>query len=269
MKTFFFLILSAIILSLASCSEDDCSVNNTEYPEMLDKAVSSVYSELNILNGINSLGANSIASTDLTGESVYPILENILETHKMIDESLFIDADGVMQFVKPDKYKVVEGTDISEQAHVIKLHQTKQPVMSALFPAVEGFMAIDFAYPIIQNTELVGSLSFLFEPNFMFGHILEPLLANSDNEIFIAQSDGTVIYDQDIEEIGKNITSDPSYMQYPGLVDTGKKIIQTKEGYTTYSYLKAETNEKISKKAYWKTIEFFGAEWRVVIAIPN
>lgn len=236
---------------------------------MLDQAVSSVYNQMNIFNGINSLAANSIAATNLSQESIYPILESMLKTNSMIDEAAFIDMNGIMKYIKPDKYKEIEGSDISEQAHVIKLHETEQPVMSDLFLAVEGFYGLDFAYPIIQNNSMVGSLSQLFIPHYVFGLILEPIFDGTNNEIFIAQKDGVVIYDQDSEEIGKNITSDPAYMAYPGLIEAGQKIVQTKEGNVKYSYLKAETNEKIFKKAYWKTVEFFGAEWRVVVAVPN
>jgi branched-chain amino acid transport system substrate-binding protein len=261
-------LFALLFLLISSCS-DDCSVNTTEYPDILDEAVSKVYSQMNIFNGINSLAANSIAATDLSGESIYPILENMQKSESMIDESSFIDINGTMKFIKPDKYKHIEGSDISGQAHVMKLHETLQPVMSVLFLAVEGFYGIDFAYPIFQNGELIGSLSQLFKPHFVFQSILEPLYNGTDNEIFIAQKDGIVIFDQDEEEIGKNITSDPSYTPYPGLIDTGKKIIQAKEGNAEYSYLKAGTDQKIFKKAYWKTVEFFGAEWRVVVAVPN
>jgi hypothetical protein len=269
MKTCCLICLSFIIFVFTSCSDSGCPVNKSEYPEMLDNAVSAVYSEMNILNGVNSLAANSIASTDLNAESVYSILDNMLKANQMIDEASFIDINGIMKYIKPDKYKEIEGSDISGQAHVIKLHQTKEPVMSALFMAVEGFHGIDFAYPILKDDELVGSLSQLFKPHFVFGQILAPLLSGSENEIFIAQNDGVVVFDQDIDEIGKNITNDPSYSQYPGLIEAGKKIVLSKEGFTEYSYLKAETNQKISKKAYWKTVEFYGAEWRVVVAIPN
>jgi hypothetical protein len=254
-----------IFLFSASCS-DDCSVNTTEYPETLDEAVSKVYSQMNIFNGINSLAANSIAATDLSAEKIYLILENMQKSDSMIDESSFIDINGIMKYIKPDKYKHIEGSDISGQAHIIELHETHQPVMSDLFLAVEGFYGLDFAYPIFQNNELIGSLSQLFKPHFVFQTILQPIYEGTNHEIFIAQKDGIVIFDQDVEEIGKNITSDPSYTPYPGLVEAGKKIIQAKEGNVEYSYLKAGTNQKIFKKAYWKTVEFFGAEWRVVVA---
>jgi len=257
-----------LMLMLVSCSEE-CSVNTTEYPETLNKAVSSVYSQLNIFNGINSLAANSIAATDLSGESIYPILDNMQKSDQMIDESSFIDLNGIMKYIKPDKYKYIEGSDISVQAHVLLLHETQQPVMSALFLAVEGFYGLDFAYPIFQNNELVGSLSQLFKPYSVFESILKPLYEGTEDEIYIVQKDGIVIFDQDIEEVGRNIISDPAYTPYPGLIEAGKKIILTKEGNAEYSYLKANTNQKIFKKAYWKTVEFFSAEWKIVVAVPN
>lgn len=269
MKTSLTIILTSLVLLFLSCSNSGCPVKESEYPDILDNAVSKIYQELNILNGINSLGANMIAFTDLSSEEIYPILSDIINTDSRIEEAAFVDKNGILKYIKPDEYQSSEGSDISYSQNVKDLHETQQPIMSELFMAVEGFQSLSFAYPILQNDELVGSLSFLLKPHDFFGKIVEPLLAGSETEIFIVQSDGIVIYDKDYEELGKNITSDPSYQQYPGLVEVGENIVQSSEGIAEYSYKKADSDQDIVKTAYWKTIVFFGAEWRVVAAIPK
>lgn len=258
-----------IFIAFISCSDSDCPVNSTDYPRLLDDAISSINQELNSLNGESSLGANMIGFTDLSAGEIYPILSDIVKADSRIVEAAFIDKTGILKYIKPDEYKDSEGADISDQEHVMKLHSTLQPVMSDLFMAVEGFRSLDFAYPIMKDDELAGSLSLLIKPYDFLGNIAEPLISGTDSEIFIAQSDGIVIYDQDEEEIGKNLATDPSYQQYPGLVEVGEKIIQNNEGTAEYSYKKAGSDTDIKKIAYWKTLEFFGAKWRVVVAVPR
>lgn len=269
MKTSLIIIVTSLVLLLFSCSESDCPVKESEYPDILDNAVSNIYQELNIINGINSLGANMIAFTDLSSEEIYPILSDIINTYSRIEEAAFVDKNGILKYIKPDEYQSLEGSDVSYAQNVKDLHETLQPIMSQLFMSVEGFQSLSFGYPILQNDELVGSLSFLLKPHEFFDEIVEPLLEGSETEIFIAQSDGIVIYDQDEEEIGKNLATDPSYQQYPGLVEVGEKIIQNNEGTADYSFKKAGTDKDINKIAYWKSVYFFGAEWRVVVAEPR
>ncbi len=80
------------------------------------------------------------------------------------------------------------------------------------------------------------------------------------------QSDGMIIYDQDKEEIGKMLFSDPLYASHETLLALGKQIASVPSGEGTYIFLAPELTEKVIKKAVWRTVRLHGQEWRVVLA---
>ena len=81
--------------------------------------------------------------------------------------------------------------------------------------------------------------------------------------------DAIVVYDQDEAEIGKNVITDPGYQQFTSLIEAAHKIADNPEGETEYSYYQTATEQTITKKTYWRTIEHYGTQWRLVIAIPK
>ena len=262
-----------IIISLfaISCNEENCNCNNNEthFPDLLLEVESNIYADLNTINGILSLGAYRIATSDLSEESIRKELSNQVSAKVLITESSFIDADGILKYIEPEEYQEYEGSDISTQTHFIKLHETLQPVLSDLFIAVQGFYAFDIAYPIVKDNKFLGAVNFLLKPSDYLGSIIIPMLQGRKEEIWIMSLDAIVVYDQDEAEIGKNVITDPGYQQFTSLIEAAHKIADNLEGETEYSYYQTATEQTITKKTYWRTIEYYGTQWRLVIAIPK
>jgi hypothetical protein len=86
-----------------------------------------------------------------------------------------------------------------------------------------------------------------------------------DYELWIMQTDGMIIFDQDQDEIGKILFSDPMYAKYESLLALGKKISANTQGEGSYVYLATDTDEKMVKNVMWQTLKFYECEWRVVL----
>ena len=60
--------------------------------------------------------------------------------------------------LEPQIYHSYEGADIAKQEQVVRLHQTKLPVMSLNMPMVQGSDAVDLEWPIMgEGKAMKGS----------------------------------------------------------------------------------------------------------------
>ena len=207
------------------------------------------------------------ANTDWTSaKEIRKLLVNILKNNRDIVESNFITLGGILRYIEPADYRNFENADISMQDHVIALRQHPQAEFSSGFMAVEGFLAVDLAYPVYDKYgKLFGSVSVLVRPELLIKPLLKKCNIPEDYELWIMQTDGMIIYDGDPNEIGKMLFSDPAYAKYESLLALGKKIVAKPEGEGSYVYLAPDSDEKAIKEAIWKTIKIHDREWRVVL----
>ena len=185
----------------------------------------------------------------------------------MIVEASFVDLAGRIQFIEPREYKNYEGEDISSQDHVAQLRKYKKPVFSGGFESVEGFTAVSIAYPVFEGkSKLKGSISLLLNPVFMVEAILKDINIPASHELCIMEPGGLLIYDQDNEEIGKNLFTDPIFKDYESLLKLGKSMASEESGEGDYVFQSAGHKDKVLKKTQWTTVKLLDQAWRIVIS---
>jgi hypothetical protein len=94
--------------------------------------------------------------------------------------------------------------------------------------------------------------------------VIAPLTNGTPYDIWVTETDGTVIYDTTPEEIGKNLFSDPGY-QSAGLQEAFTRIVAEPSGSLEYSFWDRNWGRNVTKEAQWGTAGIDGAEWRVVV----
>lgn len=190
----------------------------------------------------------------------------IHENLDVVDVS-FVDGQGVLRQIEPSEYKNLENVDVSKREHVAAMLKTRKPAFSGGFRAFEGFLAVELSRPLHDaRSNFLGSVNAFVRPELL----IEPLLRKSTippgYELWIMQPDGMIIYDQDREEIGRMLFSDPLYAEYGNLLEMGRKIAATSTGKGSYVYLAPGSKEKVVKNMAWQTVRLHGREWRVVLA---
>ncbi len=194
-------------------------------------------------------------------------LSMMLQDQQMIVEAAFVDLAGRIQFIEPSEYKNYEGEDISSQDHVAQLRKYKKPVFSGGFESVEGFTAVSIAYPVFEGkSKLKGSISLLLNPVFMVEAILKDINIPASHELCIMEPGGLLIYDQDNEEIGKNLFTDPIFKDYESLLKLGKSMASDESGEGDYVFQSAGHKDKVLKKTQWTTVKLLDQAWRIVIS---
>jgi hypothetical protein len=176
----------------------------------------------------------------------------------------FVTPAGIFQIVEPALYHSAQGANLSQQDHIIKCFSTKLPVLSNTFDAVEGFSAAVDIHPIVYNNQILGGVTSLFITTTILDRIISPIVKNQNFEIWVMETNGRTIYDQDTAEVGLNVFTDPLYQSFPELISAAHEIANGKSGETSYSFYKTGTTTKVTKKTYWDTFYLYGNEWKII-----
>ncbi|MFC2050423.1 cache domain-containing protein [Chloroflexota bacterium] len=228
-----------------------------------------VQAELDNLDRDLSGAASELSRTGLSGPEARQILNGLCSKHPSVIDSCTTDTAGKMVTVAPEAYSSYEGSDISTQDPVVKLRETKKPVLSQVFPAVEGMDAAVLMWPIFsEKGDFIGSLSALFEPETLLATAVEPALKGTGIALNVMQLDGLTIYDSEGVDTGKNLLTDPSFQPYKELVELGSRIAAEESGSGSYTFINHATGEPVKKQAFWVSVGLHGTAWRLVSVQP-
>ena len=106
--------------------------------------------------------------------------------------------------------------------------------------------------------------SLLFSPEQLLRPIIEQAVAHTEVNIWVVDTEGTMLYDIMADHIGLNLFTAPLYQPFPSLLAIGRRIVAEPEGRGRYSFYRPQTNEQVTKEATWKTVSLYGKEWRTV-----
>lgn len=258
----------------ALCSETEGALRHhfpVGTPFILRSAAEAVGNHLNALDRDLAEASGRLANLDLKREAARRVIRRLHARHSdCVIDACTISPGGVMLLVEPARYSSFEGKDISGQEQIKTLMRTRRPVMSRVFRTVEGIEAVDLEYPVFgPEGKYRGSMSVIFQPWVLIGKSVHDLVAGMPMEVWAMQPDGSIIYDVDPHEVGRNLFTDKTYQPFPELVQLGRRIAAVPEGHGSYSYFKAETSEVVRKNAWWVSLELHGMAWRLVSIHPT
>jgi len=209
--------------------------------------------------------ALELGARGLAGDSARSSLSKLCEKFTFAVDCSTVDAKGIMVTMEPSPYRHLEGTDISTQEQVRRVIAEHKPVMSSVFKAIEGFEAVDVEYPVFNSKGgYMGSVSLFFKPETFFAEILPPLIKGVPVDIWVMEKDGRIIYDTDSSQIGLNLFTSPNFQPYPRLQELGRRIVAKQEGSGSYPYTVQGEKNAVTKDAFWKSVDLYGTEWRIV-----
>jgi len=208
--------------------------------------------------------ARELKNPALTAVAIRQILGKLARTNPAVIDCSLVSPEGILKKVEPKKYRGAEGLDISSQEQMKRLRETKKPVVSGFFFSVEKTRSLDFEYPMLENGKLLGSVSLMADPESYFGRHIRKMGLEKEKRYYwaVLQSDGTLLYDTDDSQIGKNPLTDPRYKKYSDLRRVIKNITQLKSGSDQYTEIEGHTQGTV--QAYWDTVEIYGSKFKIV-----
>ena len=120
----------------------------------------------------------------------------------------FMNQDGVLEIVE-GKDCSGEGYDISEQAHIKRMLETRKPVVSGSFKAVEGYFAVAVHSPILEDGKVRGSTATLVKWN-AFGDWFKMAMSSPGGFMMLLDPERKIIYHPNAEYSGKTLEEAPA-----------------------------------------------------------
>lgn len=237
-----------------------------ELPPILSELGKEIKAELDKMDKDVAGLAARLSKEGLKTSEKKRMLGELCRSHAYAADCAFVDRNGRMVMIEPANYAEFEGSDISAQEQIIRLHESRKAVLSNAFKSVEGFYAVDLEHPVLSHAgEFEGSVSMLFRPEALFSHILTPVLQGMPVEAFVMQPDGRILYDEDEEEVGRLLFKDPMYKPFPQLLALGTLISREKTGTGSYDFRQKGSGKLVKKDAHWTTVGLHGTQWRLVV----
>lgn len=237
-----------------------------ELPPILNEFKKEITAELEKMDAGLQKTARSFSGRKLNSSWARKALAGLCRSYPYAVDCAAVDRRGKLVAVGPRAYSGFEGRDISGQEQFVRLRESGKPVLSNVFKTVEGFEAADLEYPVFSSKgELEGSVSLLFRPGPLFSYILAQALRGMPVEAFAMQTDGRIIYDEDKQEVGRMLFTDPAYKPFPQLLALGSLISKEKTGAGSYDYRQKGSERVVTKDAHWTTVGLHGTGWRLVV----
>lgn len=234
-----------------------------EIMPVLKDAKKSIDSTLAGIDTDLKAAAKELSGTDLKGDAARKILNGLRKFRPYVVDCSIVDANGIKITVEPAEYKQFEGEDRSGLPSVIALLTTKKPVMSDVYHSAEDIHAISIGYPVFSDKgELLGAVRMLIR----YEVFLKPLVDGKPCKVWVMQQDGLIVYDEDPDEIGKNIFSDSMFKPFDDLISFARTVALSRNGAGSYNfYVDGLKDKTIAQKiAVWDTAGIYGTEWRVI-----
>jgi hypothetical protein len=200
----------------------------------------------------------ALSDTGIEGIEAQQFLTNLTAVGPWVIDCITFDLNGTIIEVEPDVYRYIAGMSVIDQEHSQQLLSTGRPVGLAYFKTVQGFYAMVFGAPIFDHDgRLMGAVTVLVNTTEFFGQVLGPYQPDDPAEIWASMPDGTIIYDTDAEQIGKNTFTDPLYAEFPEILALARRAERETSGTGSYEIFGT------TRQAFWTTIYYQGREIRL------
>ncbi|OGW36366.1 MAG: hypothetical protein A2Y97_01825 [Nitrospirae bacterium RBG_13_39_12] len=260
-KTLIF--IAFFLLFITSITAAD---TKSDVPPILSSLQEEISTVLNKMDTDLSNATDKISKVGIQSPEARKILLDLCASNPYAVDCATVDMNGKMLIIEPEGYRKFEGSDISKQEQVIRIHKTKKPILSEVFRSVEGFDAVDLEHPVFSHHDkMTGSVSILIRPESFLSKIITPAIQGLPFDIWVMDKNGRILFDPDTEEIGRNLFEDPVYRPFSQLLNLGKMIAQKRSGSGTYEFLATGLKKSVTKNAHWSTFELHGTEWRIVV----
>ena len=122
------------------------------------------------------------------------LMINFFKVHRSLLSAITrVDSLGVILYTYPRNQSVI-GNDISYQAHIRQILETRQEVISDVFMTAQGFPAVAYHVPIFHGDTFTGSLALLIPMDELGKLHLGEIKIRGTGKVWLESEDGIDIY---------------------------------------------------------------------------
>ncbi len=260
-----FIMAASVLFAACTSPEPPTDPGINEMEAVAGQITMSIDAGLGDIRAGNQNTSRALSTTGPSGRNAEVVLSENLLHYPWALSSVVISPQGIILTAVPETYAGIVGANVSGHLHFQRANTARVPMVSGVFRMAEGFDGIAQSYPVFSSSgEYLGYTDITYEPYVFLGSHIGKATRGTDYDVWVVQTDGTVIYDTSKEEIGKNVVSDPIYAD-PALQEILARIVKETSGMGTYTIWDRDGDRNITRTAVWDTAGIDGAEWRVVV----
>ena len=225
--------------------------------------------------GIEDFFANW--TTILTTLSETSHIKNMDKTGKENMESLYrgnseliravtrVDARGRITYTIPYDQKAI-GRDISAQKHIREIMETRKPVISDVFFAVQGYSAVALHVPVYKDRAYGGTIAVIVNFQSLAKRYLEVIKVGKTGYAWVISRDGTELFCPIPGHVGHSVFE--NCRNFPSILAMAQDMVKGHEGATIYTFdkIRGDTVEQVKKHAVYMPITMGNTFWSIVVA---
>lgn len=211
-------------------------------------------------------GLPSVSRLDATGVA---LMHSYVDAQRGDVSALTrVGADGRVMWSWPDP--TVVGRDVSGQDHNKRLLSSREPALSSVFRAVQGYDAVALAMPVFDGAEFAGALTALIP----FERIAERFVKNiriaDSGYAVLIDAAGVELYCPVREHIGRNVRETSA--DSPSFIALVEQMAAGSSGSGSYEYqaiADRRLNAPLVKVARYEAVPLFDTFWTVLVTVPE
>ena len=221
MKLFILLTICCLLVSFTGCLGENTDQNTTnaakvqEMQQTLSGVSTAIQSHLNTMDKVTSEASVALSTLPLDGEGAGMILSGLVSSDASVVNAVTENTVPVIVNAEPESSSFIIGKNLSEVSGYASRILEPGPDLSPVFMLEQGVPGDVISFPIYQeNGSLRGLVETAFVPDHLIGPLAEEATSGTSYEIWVTQTDGTQIYDANVEEVYRNLFSDIAYQDF-------------------------------------------------------
>jgi hypothetical protein len=182
-----------------------------------------------------------------------------------------VSPDGTLMAVAPRRHADREGRDVGGRESITRTKVTQQPAFSNVFDSMGGYAAVFLAHPIMAGpSDYRGTLALQLRPDDFLRAIVKAPTDFTDHQVWVLQSNGTVLYHAADDVIGTNVFRDQLFYDHPETVAFIGQVTENDAGQGEFAFRTAPDDAtEQTYDAVWRTVSLHGTTWRILVATPR
>jgi len=147
--------------------------------------------------------------------------------------------------------------------------RTGQVSVSDVFTNLRGLKTIIVHVPVFKGGAFNGTIAVLFPFDLIAQRYIEDIRIGKDGYAWVISRDGTELSCPVPGHVGNSVFD--NCRDFPDILDMAKKMMQGKEGVTTYQFdrVRGNTVQKTTKQAVFMPVRLANNFWSIVVATPE
>ncbi|ABN06876.1 Cache, type 2 domain protein [Methanocorpusculum labreanum Z] len=235
----------------------------------LDEFIPTIEEQLNEIFILTNSTAGNLTGTTPDSQTLNQALLQLRRDIPAAYDVYVVSADNTFLAVisKQDKQNLIGKQAGISTSDADFTNTTNGCIITKPITFITGERGVLIIAPIYdENGTYIASLRVSLNPVYLFSGPVNELKMQEGYTVWSIQPDGVQIYDEDIEELDKNVLTDPLYSE-PTISSAMHLIAEEKQGNVSYMFQNVGWTDYVQANAVWNTIDLpNGIEWRVVLS---